>query len=77
LTKLPLVDAERMEKLLFLLGFNKVRQKGSHAYYHHPDGRSTTIPHHRGRVLARPLIRELLREVELSLDEYNDLLTKL
>jgi len=77
LTKLPLVDAERMEKLLFLLGFNKVRQKGSHAYYRHPDGRSTTIPHHRGRVLARPLIRELLREVELSLDEYNDLLTKL
>jgi len=77
LTKLPVVDAERMEKLLFLLGFDKVRQKGSHAYYRHPDGRSTTIPHHCGRVLARPLIRELLREVELSLDEYNDLLTKL
>jgi len=77
LTKLPVVDAERMEKLLFLLGFDKVRQKGSHAYYRHPDGRSTTIPYHRGRVLARPLIRELLREVELSPDEYNDLLTKL
>lgn len=72
MTKLPLIDAERMEKLLLLLGFNKVRQKGSHAFYQHPDGRTTTVPHHRGRVLARPLIREILREVQLSVDEYNN-----
>jgi len=77
LTKLPLIDAERMEKLLLLLGFNKVRQKGSHAFYRHPDGRTTTIPHHSGRILARPLIREILREVQLSVDEYNDYLKKL
>ena len=77
MTKLPLIDAERMEKLLLLLGFNKVRQKGSHAFYRHPDGRTTTIPHHSGRILARPLIRELLREVQLSVDEYNDYLKKL
>ena len=77
MTKLPLIDAERMEKLLLLLGFNKVRQKGSHAFYRHPDGRTTTIPHHSGRILARPLIREILREVQLSVDEYNDYLKKL
>jgi len=77
LTKLPLIDAERMEKLLFFLGFKKVRQRGSHAFYRHPDGRTTTIPHHRIRVLARPLIREILREVQLSVQEYNDLLKKL
>jgi len=77
LTKLPLIDAEKMERLLFLLGFNKVRQKGSHAFYRHPDGRTTTIPHHRGRVLARPLIREILREVQLSIEEYNNYLKQL
>lgn len=66
-----------MEKLLFLLGFERVRQKESHVFYRHPDGRTTTVPHHRGRVLARPLIREILREIEITVDEYNEYLKEL
>lgn len=65
-----------MERLLLRLGFEKVRQKGSHAFYRHSDGRVTTVPHHKGRVLARPLIREILREIEITVDEYNNLLEK-
>jgi predicted RNA binding protein YcfA (HicA-like mRNA interferase family) len=63
--------------LLFLLGFKRVRQKGSHAFYRQKDGRTTTIPHHKGRVLARPLIKEILREIEVTIDNYNELLRKL
>jgi len=77
LTRLSLIDADTMEKLLLHLGFSKVRQKGSHAFYRHADGRTTTIPHHTGRLLARPLIREILREVQLSVDEYNNYLKQL
>jgi predicted RNA binding protein YcfA (HicA-like mRNA interferase family) len=66
-----------MEKLLFKLGFERVRQKGSHVFYRHPDGRTTSVPHHRGRDLARPLIKEILREIELSSDEYEEYLRKL
>ena len=66
-----------MQKLLLHLGFKRVRQKGSHVFYRHPDGRVTTIPFHKGRVLARPLIREILREIELSIQEYNRNLKKL
>ncbi len=66
-----------MEKLLFKLGFERVRQKGSHVFYRHPDGRTTSVPHHRGRDLARPLIKEILREIELSSDEYEEHLRKL
>jgi len=67
-----------MEKLLLkLLAFRKVRQKGSHAFYRHPDGRTTTIPHHPGRDLVRPLIKEILKEIELSDEEYNEYLKKL
>ena len=76
MSKLKLVDARRMEKLLFRLGFEKVRQKGSHAFYRHPDGRVTTVPHHKGRMLARPLIREILREIEITVDDYNSYLEK-
>lgn len=66
-----------MEKLLNKLGFERVRQKGSHVFYRHPDGRTTSVPHHRGRDLARPLIKEILREIEISVDEYNEFLKKI
>jgi predicted RNA binding protein YcfA (HicA-like mRNA interferase family) len=70
LTRLPVVDFKTMEGILFRLGFKAVRQKGSHVFYRHPDGRTTTLPCHPGRDLARPLIREILREIELSPDEF-------
>ena len=77
MSKLKLVDARTMEKLLLRLGFKKVRRKGSHVFYRHPDGRTTTVPHHKARVLARPLIREILREIEITIDDYNRYLEKL
>jgi predicted RNA binding protein YcfA (HicA-like mRNA interferase family) len=59
-----------MERVLLDLGFRAVRQKGSHVFYRHPDGRTTTVPNHPGRDLARPLIREILREIELTTEEF-------
>jgi len=75
-TRLRILPPSRMETVLFKLGFEKTRQKGSHAFYKHPDGRTTTIPHHPGRDLSRPLIREILREIELSPEEFQKLLSK-
>ncbi|MCZ7397650.1 MAG: type II toxin-antitoxin system HicA family toxin [Candidatus Methanoperedens sp.] len=77
MSRLRIIDARKMEKLLFKLGFERVRQKGSHVFYRHPDGRTTSVPHHRGRDLARPLIKEILREIELSSDEYEEYLRTL
>lgn len=77
MSKFRLVDAKTAEKLLLALGFVKVRQKGSHAFYRHPDGKTTTLPHHKGKMLARPLLREILREIELTVDEYNRQIDKL
>ena len=72
MTRLKVINSTKLEKLLLKLGFKKIRQKGSHVFYRHPDGRTTTVPHHSGRDLARPLIKEILREIELSVDEYNE-----
>ena len=77
MSRLQIIDARKMEKLLFKLGFEKVRQKGSHVFYRHPDGRTTSVPHHPGRDLARPLIKEILREIELGIEEYSENLKKL
>jgi predicted RNA binding protein YcfA (HicA-like mRNA interferase family) len=74
MTRLPALNAKRMEKALFALGFVAVRQRGSHVFYRHPDGRTTTLPHHAGRDLARPLLREVLREIEVSPEELAEVL---
>jgi predicted RNA binding protein YcfA (HicA-like mRNA interferase family) len=77
MTRLPTLNAKTLERLLFNLGFERVRQKGSHVFYRHADGRTTTLPHHGGRDLARPLLREILREVDLTPDDLLDQLKNL
>ena len=66
-----------MEKVLIRLGFNHVRQKGSHVFYRHHDGRTTTVPNHPGRDLARPLIREILREIDITPEQFRKELEKI
>lgn len=73
MSKLKLITAVALEKLLCKIGFVKTRQKGSHAFYRHHDGRTTVIPFHLGKDLPRPILRTILREISLSIDEYNKL----
>jgi predicted RNA binding protein YcfA (HicA-like mRNA interferase family) len=56
--------------MLKRLGFVPVRQRGSHVFYRHADGRTTTVPNHAGRDIARPLLREILREIELTPEQF-------
>lgn len=68
--RLPTIRFRELEKILHRLGFEAVRQKGSHVFYRHSDGRTTTVPNHPGRDLARPLVREVLREIEITPEEF-------
>lgn len=66
MSKLPIVDARTFERILLGWGFQVVRQKGSHVFYRHPDGRYTTLPHHKGQDISRPLIRKILNEIQVA-----------
>ena len=74
MARLAPVSARKMERVLRRLGFARTRQRGSHVFYRHPDGRTTTVPHHRGRDLSVPLIRAILADVQLAPDEFLRLL---
>jgi len=74
MSRLPIVNWRRMHRLLLDLGFVSERQRGSHVFYRHPDGRTTTVPQHGSRDLARPLLREILQDIELTPDEFLGLL---
>lgn len=77
MSRLPIVDFKTMDTLLRNLDFRAVRQKGIHVFYCHPDGRTTTLPNHPGRDLSRPLMREILREIDLDPQAFEDALRKL
>ncbi|MFB2968242.1 type II toxin-antitoxin system HicA family toxin [Aerosakkonema sp. BLCC-F183] len=53
------------------MGFVKVRQKGSHARWQHPDGRSTTIPIHGNSEIGSWLFYEILKQLGISEEEFN------
>jgi len=70
MTKLPILTAREVIKTLRKLGFQKTRQKGSHAFFTHKDGRTTVVPIHKGRDIGKGLLREIIDEIEISPDEF-------
>jgi predicted RNA binding protein YcfA (HicA-like mRNA interferase family) len=66
---LPVLKPSEVCRLLERLGFVAVRQRGSHVQYRHADGRGTTVPVHKGRDLAPPLLRQIARDIGLTVEE--------
>ena len=73
MTKLRVATGREVCRKLKKLGFKLIRQKGSHTFWRHPDGRATVVPIHKGEVLGRGLLRSILRDIEISVKEFNDL----
>ncbi len=48
MTRLPSLNGEQIIQALGKTGFQVLRQKGSHIYLKHPDGRATVVPVHKG-----------------------------
>ncbi|MCL2355946.1 MAG: type II toxin-antitoxin system HicA family toxin [Defluviitaleaceae bacterium] len=70
MSRLKIITSANMCKLLENEAFAIVRQKGSHRFYRHSDGRTTVIPMHTTD-LDRALIRKILRDIDMSVDEYS------
>jgi len=75
MSRLPVVSGEKAVKCFEKLGYVIVRQKGSHIRMWHKSDRSKkplTIPKH--KVLGKGLLRKLLRDAEISIEEFRVLL---
>lgn len=64
--KLPLLTATELIKILNKFEFQIIRQKGSHVYLKHQDGRCTVVPLHPGRDIGRGLLKRILNEAEIT-----------
>jgi len=72
--KLPRVTPDEVAKALAKLGFTVSRQSGSHRIYRNPQGKRVTIPYHKGKVLHPKVLKSILRDAELSPEEFQKLL---
>jgi len=70
---MPSATARELQGVARRLGFTRTRQTGSHERWNHPDGRSVTIPLHGGREIGPPLFFKILRQMNLTLDEFQKL----
>jgi len=74
MSKLPSLTGEQVVKALCKYGFRVERQKGSHLYLKHADGRATVIPLHKGESIGKGLLRKIIRDTDMDKDEFLELL---
>ena len=74
MTRLPRLKGKEVIRALQRIGFAVARTRGSHVFLQHADGRVTTVPLHGSETLGPGLLRAILRDVELTVDEFSELL---
>ncbi|MCX6709302.1 MAG: type II toxin-antitoxin system HicA family toxin [Candidatus Woesearchaeota archaeon] len=67
MSKLPLLNAKEIMRILDKIGFKLIRQEGSHMFFEHPDGRTTIIPNHGGEDIDRGLLNKIVKH-DLKMD---------
>ena len=73
--KLPRVDCRQLVRALKRAGFEEQRQRGSHLHLRRvSDGKRVTVPVHQGRTVPVGTLRAILRDADISVDEFLGLL---
>ncbi len=63
-------------KVLNALGFQEIRQKGSHVFFEHKDGRTTLVPMHK-EIHIRLLNKIVKQDLKMDKKEFFKLLEEM
>jgi len=72
--KLPRLTARQIIAVLERSGFSLARQSGSHIIYKNAAGKRVTVPFHASKILHPKILRNILRDAELSVEKLESLL---
>jgi len=72
MARLPALSGKKTAKALVRAGYRVIRQRGSHVRLACLGKSSITVPNH--AIIGRGLLRKILRDAELSPDEFLELL---
>jgi predicted RNA binding protein YcfA (HicA-like mRNA interferase family) len=68
---LPSLTARKVVGALKRAGFVEDRQRASHLILIHPETKArTVVPVHPGRTIKAPLLRAIVRDANLSVDQF-------
>lgn len=73
MTRLPALTGKEVVPLLIKSCFIKERQRGSHVFLKHPDGRTTVVSVHAGETIGPGgpgLLSKILRDVEMTKEDF-------
>lgn len=71
MSRLPLLTAREISKVLHKLGFYCKRQEGSHMFFEHPDGRTTVVPNHGGEEIDTGLLNKIIKhDLKIEREEF-------
>lgn len=62
MSKLPMITAKELIKIILKLDFELKHQKGSHKFFQHKDGRTTVIPDHGTEQIDRGLLNKIIKQ---------------
>ena len=77
MSKILPLPAREIVKALEKIGFRQIRQKGSHLFLQHPDGRTTIIPVHPSEKIGKGIINKIIKDVKITHDEWIELIENL
>ena len=72
--KINPLPANNVIKTLEKIDFLKIRQKGSHLFMRHPDGRTTLITVHPGEDIGKGMIRKIINDAKITREEWLELI---
>ena len=70
MTRFPALEGKEVVEVLKGFGFLVDRQRGSHVFLKHADGRMTVVPVHAGEVVGPGLFTKILRDVKLTREDF-------
>jgi predicted RNA binding protein YcfA (HicA-like mRNA interferase family) len=74
MTRAPRLKGREIVRALERAGFRIDRIRGSHVFLEHPDGKVTSVPIHSREIIGPGLFRAILRDVEMTLEDFMELL---
>jgi predicted RNA binding protein YcfA (HicA-like mRNA interferase family) len=75
MTRLPVISGKKLLKALIKLDYYIRDQKGSHIHLRHISRKPLTVPAH--KTIAKGTLRAILRDAELTVEEFLEILEEI
>ncbi len=66
----PRLTGKEILRTLQRMGIEVVRQRGSHVIVKSSEGKVSVIPIHAGKIIEPGLLKSILRDLDITLDEF-------